>query len=118
MWAEMEGRNVPVDQKTRKLGRRKLRYRLYRIKSGDPVKKDGLKAHFESQDEFDGWQNFGVTWDVGDEGKWPDGHFAAVPLRESLEATWQRTLLGLAEDPPGFENDEPVDEPVDESEDA
>lgn len=102
---------MPVKKDARGLGRRKLRYRLYRIKTGAPVDpNDGLKQHFESQDEFDGWHNFGVTWDTGSSGEWPEGHFTAVPLAESLEATWQRTLLGLAQDPPGFEDDEPVEE--------
>lgn len=92
---------MPVKKDVRELGRRKVRYRLYRIQSGDLVDpKDGLKSHFESQDEFDGWHNFGVTWDTGGEGEWPDGHFVAVPLEESLEATWQRTLLGLVQDFP------------------
>ena len=91
---------MPVDPDTRKLGRRKLRYRLYRIKTGTPLQDDGLKAHFESQPQFDGWHNFGVTWDTGASGTWPDGHFTAVPLRESLEAAWQKTLLGLVQDLP------------------
>lgn len=99
----------------RELGRRKVRYRLYRIKSEDPLADDGLKGHFESQPEFDGWHNFGVTWDTGKEGEWPDGHFVAVPLKESLEASWQKTLLGLVEDFPV--EDEPEDEPEDETED-
>lgn len=107
----MEGTVVPVDQDVRKLGRRKLRYRLYRIKTGVPIDpSDGLKEHYESQDEFDGWHNFGVTWDTGAAGEWPEGHFLAVPLAESLETTWQKTLLGLAQDPPGFKNDEPIED--------
>lgn len=98
---------MPVKKDVRELDRRKVRYRLYRIQSNKPLDaEDGLKSHFESQDEFDGWHNFGVTWDTGDEGDWPEGHFVAVPLVESLEATWQRTLLGLAQDPPGFDDDE------------
>lgn len=102
---------MPVDKEVRKLGRRQLRYRLYRIKTGSPVDpSDGLKSHYESQDEFDGWHNFGETWDTGPEGTWPDGHFIAVPLKESLETTWQRTLLGLAQDPPGFKDGYPIEE--------
>lgn len=92
---------MPVKKDVRELGRRKVRYRLYRIQSGDLVdSKDGLKAHFESQDEFDGWHNFGKTWDTGPEGSWPEGHFVAVHLDESLEAQWQKTLLGLVSDFP------------------
>jgi hypothetical protein len=98
---------VPVKKDVRELGRRKVRYRLYRIQSGDLVdSNDGLKAHFESQDEFDGWHNFGVTWDTGDEGEWPEGHFLAVPLEESLEAQWQKTVLGLVKDFPTDESEE------------
>lgn len=97
---------MPVAKDTRELGRRAVRYRLYRIKAGDPLATDGLKAHLESQDEFDGWHNFGVTWDVGDEGPWPEGHFVAVHLSESLEAQWQRKLLGLVRELPGNSQDE------------
>lgn len=101
---------MPVKKDVRGLGRRKIKYRLYRIQQGDLVDpKDGLKAHFESQDEFDGWHNFSRTWDVGPEGEWPEGHFIAVHLKESLEATWQKTLLGLAQDPPGFQDDKPIE---------
>lgn len=97
---------MPVDGEARRLGRRKLRYRLYRIQSKDPVVDDGLKAHFESQDEFDGWHNFGITWDTGPSGEWPEGHFVAVPLSESLEAQWQKTMLGLVQDFPEPESEE------------
>ena len=97
---------MPVTSDARKLSRRKLRYRLYRIASGDPLASDGLKKHFESQDEFDGWHNFGVSWDTGPAGTWPEGHFVAQPLTESLEAQWQRTLLGLVREFPATDDSE------------
>jgi len=107
---------MPVSKDARNLNRRKLRYRLYRIRSGDSVDpKDGLKAHFESQDNFDGWHNFGITWDVGSEDEWPEGHYVAILLKESLDVTWQRTLLGLAQDPPGFETEDSANEGKDEA---
>lgn len=97
---------MPVDMEVRDLSRKDVRYRLYRIKT-DPSAQvdpdDGLKDHFESQPEFDGWHNFAVTWDVGAAAAWPDGHFVVVPLKESLETQWQKTLLGLAADPPKAE---------------
>lgn len=96
---------MPVDKDVRSFRRRDIRYRLYRIRSGDPVADDGLKSHFESQDDFDGWHNFAVTWDVGEEAEWPDGHFVVVRLRQSLQEKWQRTLLGLAEEPPSAKAD-------------
>lgn len=98
---------MPVKKNMRELGRRKLRYRLYRIKTGTPVdSSDGLKSHFESQDEFDGWHNFGITWDTGSEGVWPEGHFVAIPLKESLEQMWQKTVLGLTREFPGTESED------------
>lgn len=102
---------MPIAKTARNLTRRQLRYRLYRIQSDDPVeKKDGLKAHFESQDEFDGWHNFGKTWDTGPEGKFPEGHYVAQPLHESLEAAWQRRVLLLAADfPVADEGEDDID---------
>lgn len=95
---------MPVKKDARALGRSDVRYRLYRIANGNPMEpKDGLQKHFETQDEFDGWQNFSATWDVGPEGEWPDGHFVAVSRARSLAEEWQRTMLGLAQPFPGAE---------------
>lgn len=63
------------------LPRRKIRYWLFRFRNeklegvssnGAP---SGLKAHFEGQGLFTGWENFAVNWDI------PDGEPADfVPL--------------------------------------
>jgi hypothetical protein len=92
---------MAVKLDVRELNRRKLRYRLFRIQNGIPVdSEDGLQGYFETQPEFDGWHNFNKTWDVGLEGKWPNGHFSAVALKKSYEERWNEKLLELAQDWP------------------
>ena len=54
---------------TLRRSRKKIRYQLYRLKSEaegitSNVSEDGFKEKFESQDFFDGWRNFSLTWDV------------------------------------------------------
>lgn len=107
---------MAVNLETRELNRRHLRYRLFRIQNDIPVDpEDGLQGYFEGQRYFDGWHNFNKTWDVGAEGKWPNGHFLAVSLQKSAEDTWNDTLLGLAQDwpvdqPEYWNSQEPVRE--------
>lgn len=82
---------VPI--KYRGLSRREVRYRLYRIQSGKTVNnKDGLKQFFETQVHFDGWHNFGVTWDVGKEGVFPEGHWIAVKRKKSVLQEWEEIV--------------------------
>lgn len=50
--------------------RRKVRYWMFRIQTaetGGPKAEKvpkGFKKFFEEQKDFDGWENFGQTWDV------------------------------------------------------
>lgn len=84
---------MPVETDLRDLSRRKVRYLLFRIQNGNPVSEDdGVKGHFESQDEFDGWHNFSKTWDVGAQGAWPEGHWVARPRKRSVWTEWQELL--------------------------
>lgn len=118
---------MAVNLETRALGRRKIRYMLFRIQNEIPVdREDGLREYFEGQLHFDGWHNFNKTWDVGTESTWPNGHFLAVPLKRSAEDKWNDKLLELAQDwpfdQPGLIEDEEVSqdlenqEPVEEKE--
>jgi hypothetical protein len=102
---------MAVKLDVRELNRRKLRYRLFRIQNGIPVdSEDGLQGYFETQAAFDGWHNFNRTWDVGVEGKWPNGHWQTVPLTKSAEERWNEKLLELAQDWPFEQPQEPVEE--------
>jgi hypothetical protein len=70
------------------LGRRKLRYWCFRFKQeadGGPSSDDaplGLRADLEAAEHFGGWENYGVTWD------WDSAGDRVVPIRYSLEQTW------------------------------
>ena len=49
--------------------RKHIRYQLYRMKGSvlgqcSDVSAPGFKEAFEAKERFDGWRNFGVTWDV------------------------------------------------------
>lgn len=92
---------MAVPLKLRELPRRKLRYRLFRIQNGIPLDDSNeIQSYFEGQPAFDGWHNFTVTWDVGHQGKWPNGHWKAAKLRVSAEESWNETLLEYAQDWP------------------
>ncbi len=73
--------------------RRRIRYCLFRLNTeeaeGIPVDDipAGLKKHYESSEEFDGWKNFGVTWDVDD-----NDPLVTVPRYESINEAWDRQI--------------------------
>lgn len=82
---------IPIE--CRELPRRQLRYRLYRIQIQNPVdEEDGIREFFETQLEFDGWHNFAVTWDVGKEGTFPEGHWIAVKRKKSMLQEWEEVV--------------------------
>ena len=90
---------MAVSQEIRTLNRSGVRYRLYRIKNNIEMDtEDGIRTFFEGQDEFDGWHNFTVTWDVGTEGEWPNGHWVAVKRRKSMEQEWNEVLARVVSD--------------------
>ena len=92
---------MAVDLEVRKLKRRKLRYRLSRISNDIPIDDaDGIREFFEGQPKFDGWHNFTKTWDVGNEGAWPNGHWKAITLKQSAEEAWNERLLEVAPEYP------------------
>jgi len=74
--------------------RRQLRYWLFRFKTeteedgvsaeGSP---EGLREKFEDMEWFQGWANFGITWDVHLE----DFH-RIIPLKKSLAEQWDEIL--------------------------
>ncbi len=76
------------------LERRALRYRLYRIKNGNPVESgDNIKEFFEVQDGFDGWENFTFTWDVLK----IHGNWAIVDRYRSVYECYERDFAGCDE---------------------
>lgn len=84
---------MAVPKKYRNLSRREVRYRLYRIQSGKIVNaQDGIKKFFESQTHFDGWHNFAITWDVGEEDNFPEGHWLVIKRRKSVLQEWEEVV--------------------------
>ena len=80
-------------EKLEELPRRKLRYWCYRLKNaaaggakatGLPV---GLRAHFEGDPVFGGWEAFGDTWDLDQRDP-----LLIVARRFSVEEEWNATL--------------------------
>jgi hypothetical protein len=83
------------------LGRRKIRYWCFRLhtESIGAAKADGcpegLREYFEAHMWFLGWKNYGVTWDVAEKNP-----LEIVPLKKSLEETWNSEANSLARDLP------------------
>ena len=92
------------------MNRKDIRYLLFRLKShgegvcdiGD-LAPEGFEKGFSSQKKFQGWNNFGVTWDVG--GRTPNednpaedatsrekSPWVIVMRDESLDAEWNKIL--------------------------
>ena len=60
--------------------RRQIRFRLFRIREGNDVVKDDLKAHIEAQFQIGmTWDNFTFLWDVS----------PADPLKVIREDEWK-----------------------------
>jgi hypothetical protein len=78
------------------IGRRKVRYWCFRKKteadggnSADEAPQE-LVDHFESLENFQGWTNFGVTWDID------QNDFAKTYKRKfSVDEEWNATLRML-----------------------
>ena len=70
--------------------RKQVRYWLFRLKTeadGGPAAQDvprGLRGYYKKQEWFDGWENFGVTWDVAAEDP-----LETWPRDESIEEEWE-----------------------------
>lgn len=80
-----------LTEDAKKLSRREVRYRLFRIMNGNPVDvEDGIKKHYEAEDCFQGWQNFAISWDIGREEEDPEGHWSAHIIDVSLY--WEHNL--------------------------
>lgn len=85
-----------------KLTRHDVRYWCFRFRTaaepggnsagGAPP---GLRKQFEKDPHFGGWENFGMTWDVATEDP-----YRIVPLRFTLEQTWNTEAYASARDLP------------------
>lgn len=79
--------------------RRRIRYvasRLYtEANDGAPMDDipEGFLEHFEDQEWFDGWENWGVTWDLGELDS-EEGPLAAVPRWLSIHEEWDEVIRG------------------------
>jgi hypothetical protein len=82
--------------------RRRVRYNLFRLQNeeekGVPADTtpDGFKEFFEAQEWFDGWGNFGKTWDVGDpmepKPRGSDNPLEVVPRYLSIHEEWDEVI--------------------------
>ena len=90
-----------------KLTRRQIRYICFRLQieaeGGNKAQPDKLhlrfvdevKEHMESQEDFDGWKNFGKTWDVGDKAP-----LVVVTRMKSIQSEWNKILKEEAKEFP------------------
>lgn len=79
------------------LPRRKIRYWLFRFRTElengveiDDAPK-GLKKKFEKLEWFQGWANYGVSWDIH-----MTELFRIVPLKKSLDDEWKHIIDKVA----------------------
>lgn len=92
------------------LTRKEIRYLCFRflqeVDGGNPVieEKDGImsfakevKEHFEKEEDFDGWNHFGKTWDVSEKAP-----LVAVTRTRSLVSEWNKEVELTAKDFPIF----------------
>ena len=95
--------DVPRESVRPLLTRRRVRYRLYRLRAEAAEGKelpivipDGFKESFEAQKWFDGWANFSVTWDVGDpvrpESRGSGDPLEVVPRYISVKEEWEEVI--------------------------
>lgn len=76
--------------------RRRIRYVLSRLKTevdgGEEMSApEGFKEFFEKQDDWwDGWENWGVTWDVGALDQ--EGPLVVVPRWTSIHEEWDEVV--------------------------
>lgn len=84
-----------------KLNRKTVRYFCFRFSTeanggakseGAP---DGLREHFEKLAWFQGWKNFGSTWDVVH-----SSPLEIVPLTNSLVSSWDNDATSNAKEFP------------------
>ena len=83
------------------LVRRNVRYRLFRLQHelthDVPAEvPEGFKEYFEAQKWFDGFENFGVTWDVGDpihpKPRGSEDPLEVVPRYVSVQEEWEEVV--------------------------
>jgi len=94
--------DVPRESLRPLMLRRRVRYNLFRLQneeeSGIPADStpDGFKEFFETQQWFDGWGNFGKTWDVGDPmdaaARGSDDPLTAVPRYLTIHEEWDEVI--------------------------
>ncbi len=83
------------------LHRRKIRYWCFRLYTesigGEKANNcpEGLREHFENHMWFPGWKKFGISWDISEK-----DNLEIVPLKQSLESSWNNEAVKLAKDLP------------------
>lgn len=103
---------TPTQHNMDKLTRRNIRYICFRLQTeatgGTKAEKedegimqfvDEVRGHMEEQEDFDGWNNFGKTWDVGEK-----SFLVAVLRKSSIQSEWDKVLKDEAKPLPGTED--------------
>lgn len=81
--------------------RKRIRYTLFRLQTKEEngtafLSPAGFKDFYADQKWFDGWENFGITWDVGDpmdpKGRGSDDVFEAVARYQSVQEEWDEVI--------------------------
>jgi len=106
-WAEEIEAGARYENLKPLLLRKQIRYWLSRLRSEaleDKEKPDlpkGFKKFFSDQEYWDGWENWGITWDVGTPMRqpdpdnaeyWSDDPLEVVPRFVSIEEEWEETI--------------------------
>ena len=102
-WVEklLPEEDVPREAVRPLMLRKAIRYTLFRLKKkedeGVPIRTPaGFKKFYSDQKWFDGWENFGVTWDVGDpldpKDRGSDDPFEVVARYQSVNEEWDEVV--------------------------
>lgn len=103
-WAEEFEEEARHDNLKPLILRRKIRYLLFLLQGAAGGQFEVEEAHgvpsgfqefFEDQKWFDGWENFGITWDVGDpyrSDRASDDPLEVVPRYQSVQEEWQEVI--------------------------
>ncbi len=102
-WVEklLPEESVPRETVRPLMLRKAIRYTLFRLKrkedDGVPIRTPaGFKKFYSDQKWFDEWENFGVTWDVGDpmdpKGRGSGDVFEVVARYQSVNEEWDEVV--------------------------
>lgn len=86
---------MKLSELTKSLDRHRVRYILYSLKNGrtdmDGLKEvQEIKEHLSTQEHFQGWEQFSITWDVS-----PENPLKVIKRRFSVAQEWNSKLTRI-----------------------